>query len=322
MKNIYSNIYSPNKTNLRKAKKIIENNNAIGIPTETVYGLAGDAYSNKSVKKIFILKKRPKYNPLIIHYKDLKFLIKDVIINDSFLKLYKVLCPGPITFILKKKPNSKISSLATAKKNTVAIRFPKHKVARKLLSLLKTPLAAPSANISSKLSPTSSSDVFDEFKNKIKFILDGGNSKIGLESTIVDLTKNPKILRPGSITANKISKILKKKIKIKKNVKKIRSPGQLKFHYSPGIPVKINTKKAGKNDAVIGLGNRFIVKRNHFNLSKNGNLNEAANNLYKTLRKIKNKGFKSIIVNKIPNIGIGIAINDRLKKASNKWQLK
>ena len=318
MKNIYSNIYSPNKTNLRKAKKIIENNNAIGIPTETVYGLAGDAYSNKSVKKIFILKKRPKYNPLIIHYKDLKFLIKDVIINDSFLKLYKVLCPGPITFILKKKPNSKISSLATAKKNTVAIRFPKHKVARKLLSLLKTPLAAPSANISSKLSPTSSSDVFDEFKNKIKFILDGGNSKIGLESTIVDLTKNPKILRPGSITANKISKILKKKIKIKKNVKKIRSPGQLKFHYSPGIPVKINTKKAGKNDAVIGLGNRFIVKRNHFNLSKNGNLNEAANNLYKTLRKIKNKGFKSIIVNKIPNIGIGIAINDRLKKASNK----
>ncbi len=154
MKNIYSNIYSPNKTNLRKAKKIIENNNAIGIPTETVYGLAGDAYSNKSVKKIFILKKRPKYNPLIIHYKDLKFLIKDVIINDSFLKLYKVLCPGPITFILKKKPNSKISSLATAKKNTVAIRFPKHKVARKLLSLLKTPLAAPSANISSKLSPT------------------------------------------------------------------------------------------------------------------------------------------------------------------------
>ena len=318
MKNIYSNIYSPNKTNLRKAKKIIENNNAIGIPTETVYGLAGDAYSNKSVKKIFILKKRPKYNPLIIHYKDLKFLIKDVIINDSFLKLYKVLCPGPITFILKKKPNSKISSLATAKKNTVAIRFPKHKVARKLLSLLKTPLAAPSANISSKLSPTSSSDVVDEFKNKIKFILDGGNSKIGLESTIVDLTKNPKILRPGSITANKISKILKKKIKIKKNVKKIRSPGQLKFHYSPGIPVKINTKKAGKNDAVIGLGNRFIVKRNHFNLSKNGNLNEAANNLYKTLRKIKNKGFKSIIVNKIPNIGIGIAINDRLKKASNK----
>ena len=318
MKNIYSNIYSPNKTNLRKAKKIIENNNVIGIPTETVYGLAGGAYSNKSVKKIFILKKRPNYNPLIIHYKDLKFLIKDVIINDSFLKLYKVLCPGPITFILKKKPSSKISSLATAKKNTVAIRFPKHKVARKLLSLLKTPLAAPSANISSKLSPTSSSDVVDEFKNKIKFILDGGNSKIGLESTIVDLTKNPKILRPGSITANKISKILKKKIKIKKNAKKIKSPGQLKFHYSPGIPVKINTKRGGKNDAVIGLGNSFIVKRNHFNLSKNGNLNEAANNLYKTLRKIKNKGFKSIIVNKIPNIGIGIAINDRLKKASNK----
>ena len=181
MKNIYLNIYQPNLHNLKRAKKFIENNNIIGLPTETVYGLAGNAYSNKSIKKIFNLKKRPFYNPLIVHFKNLKRLKKDALINDSFLKLYKVFCPGPITFILKKNPKSKISSFATAKKNTVAVRFPKHKIARKLLSLLEAPLAAPSANISSKLSPTSSNDVVDEFKNKIKFILDGGKSNIFLE---------------------------------------------------------------------------------------------------------------------------------------------
>ena len=318
MKNIYLNIYKANKTNLYKAKKNIENNNVIGLPTETVYGLAGNAYSNQSVKKIFTLKKRPAYNPLIIHYKNIKNLKRDAIINSSFIKLYKALCPGPITFILKKKQKSKISYKATAKKNTVAVRFPKHRVARKLLSLLKVPLAAPSANISSRLSPTSSKDVVDEFKNRIKFILDGGRSKIGLESTIVDLTTRPKILRPGFITEKKISNILKKEIKIIIKVGKIKSPGQLKSHYSPGIPVKINSKIFGKNDAVIGFGKKFSAKKNHFNLSKNGNLNEAANNLYRTLRKIKNSGFKSIVVNKLPNVGIGKAINDRLKRASKK----
>ena len=318
MKNIYLNIYKPNLVNLKKAKKNIENNNIIGIPTETVYGLAGNAYSDKSVKKIFILKKRPFYNPLIIHFKNLKKLKKDALINNSFIKLYKAFCPGPLTFILKKNPKSKISYIATAKKNTIAVRFPKHKITRKLLSLLRVPLAAPSANIFSKLSPTSSNDVVDEFKNKIKFILDGGISKIGLESTIIDLTGSPKILRPGFISQESIGKILKKKIKVNRRVKKIKSPGQLKSHYSPGIPIKINTKIAKKNEAVIGLGKRFKIKKNHFNLSKNGNLNEAANNLYKTLRKIKNNGFKSIVINKIPNIGIGIAINDRLKKASKK----
>ena len=187
-----------------------------------------------------------------------------------------------------------------------------------MLSILKFPLAAPSANISSKLSPTSAKDVFDEFGNKIKFILDGGQCKIGLESTIVDLTGKPFILRPGSITVEKIQKILKKKIKIKKNLKRIKSPGQLKLHYSPGMPLKMNRKNAKKHQALIGFGKKFKVGKNHFNLSKKGNLKEAANNLYKTMRKIRKRNFKSIAVVKIPNKGIGYAINDRLKKASTK----
>ena len=318
MKNIYLNIYRPNYINLKKVKKSIENNNVIGLPTETVYGLAGNAYSDKSVKKIFNLKKRPLFNPLIIHFKNLNDLKNDVILNTNFRKLYDAFCPGPITFVLKKKKKSRISKLATAKKKTVAVRIPKHKIARNLLNILKFPLAAPSANISSKLSPTSAKDVFEEFGNKIKFILDGGQCKIGLESTIVDLTGKPSILRPGSVTLKKIQKVLKKKIKIKKNPKKIKAPGQSKLHYSPGIPVKLNRKNVKKNQALIGFGKKFRVGKNYFNLSKKGNLKEAANNLYKTMREVKKKKFKSIAVIKIPNKGIGYAINDRLKKASNK----
>jgi len=207
MKNIYLNIYRPILNNLKKAKKNIENNNVIGMPTETVYGLAGNAYSDKSVKKIFKLKKRPTFNPLIIHYKNINDLKNDVILNNDFKKLYAAFCPGPITFILKKNKKSKISKLATAGKKTIAVRIPKHKVARDLLGILNFPLAAPSANISSKLSPTSAKDVVEEFRNKVKFIIDGGESKIGLESTIIDLTTKPSILRPGSITTQKIKQI-------------------------------------------------------------------------------------------------------------------
>ncbi len=318
MKNIYSNIYKPNLVNLEKAKKYLENNNLAAIPTETVYGLAGNAYSEKAVKKIFKLKKRPSINPLIIHFKNINDLNKDVILNNNFTKLYKAFCPGPITFILKKKRKSKISMQATAGKKTVAVRIPKNKIVRNLLSILKFPLAAPSANISSKLSPTSARDVFDEFGKKIKFILDGGRSNIGLESTIIDLTGKPSILRPGSISAEKIQKILRRKVRIKKNPKKINAPGQLKLHYSPGIPLEMNKRKTKKNQALIVFGKKFKSKKNHFNLSKSGNLKEAANNLYKIMRKIKKKKFKSIAVVKIPDVGIGYAINDRLRKASNK----
>jgi len=318
MKNIYSNIYKPNLINLKKAKKNIENNNVIGMPTETVYGLAGNAYSNKSVTKIFKLKKRPAFNPLIIHFKNLSDLKNNVILNKAFTKLYKAFCPGPITFILKRKTKSKISKIATARKKTVAVRIPKHKVARSLLKILKVPLAAPSANIASKLSPTSAKDVVDEFGNKIKLILDGGQCKIGLESTIIDLTVKPTILRPGSISVEKIQKILKKKVTINNNPKKIKGPGQLKLHYSPGIPVIMNRKYPEKNQAFIGFGKKFKLGKNNFNLSKNGSLKEAANNLYKIMRKIKKKKFKSIAVTQIPNIELGRAINDRLIKASNK----
>ena len=162
------------------------------------------------------------------------------------------------------------------------------------------------------------SDVVDEFGVKIKLVLDGGLCKIGLESTIVDLTNRPSILRLGSITQSMLQKILKQKVILRRNVKKIKSPGQLKFHYSPGIPVFMNKKYPKLKEAFITFGKGFKDNKNYFNLSQKGSLKEAANNLYKTMRKIKKQKYKSIAVCKIPNIGIGQAINDRLNKASYK----
>ena len=173
----------------------------------------------------------------------------------------------------------------------------------------------PSANLSSGISPVNALDVSDEFKKKIKIIINSGNSKIGIESTVVSLVGKPKILRPGIIETKTIKKFLK--IGIIKKSSKIISPGMLKKHYSPGIPVLLNQKRADKYCALITFGKKYENKTNYFNLSKKSDLKEAASNLYKTFRKIKKQGFKKIYVVKIPNVGVGIAINDRLKRAAH-----
>ncbi len=305
-----------NLANIKKARNLLNKRECVAIPTETVYGIAGNAYSDTACKKIFRLKKRPTNNPLIIHYYDLKKLKDDCDLNDDFLKLYKRFCPGPITFILNQKKKSKISKVATNKKNTLAVRFPKHPVARVLLKHLKFPIAAPSANISSRISAVTSSDVKDDFGEKIKYILEGGRSSVGVESTIIDLRKKPKILRLGGLEVGIIQKILKKKISINTNPSKISAPGQLRIHYSPGVPIRLNVKKIKKDEAFLLIKKSKINKTNYYFLSKKGDLKEAAKNLYTILRIIKKDNYKSIAVEKIPNIGIGKTINDRLLRAS------
>ena len=307
-----------NLANIKKSISFLNKDDCVAIPTETVYGLAANAYSSKAVRKIYTLKRRPINNPSIIHYSSLNQLEKDCELNKNFFKLYKKFCPGPITFVLKLKKESRISKIATNNKKTVAIRFPKNKITQKLLKILNYPLAAPSANISTKISPVSASDVREEFGNKIKFILDGGRSKIGLESTIISLVDKPRILRLGGIERTKINKVLNKNIKFEKKSKKITTPGQSKLHYSPGIPIKLNTTKPKPDEAFILVKKRKKSYMNYYYLSKNKNLKQAAKNLYRILRIIKNKNYKSIVVEKIPNIGFGEAINDRLKRASAK----
>ena len=305
-----------NLANIKKAQKLLNNSECVAIPTETVYGIAANAYSDKACKKIYKLKKRPKNNPLIVHYLNHQILKKDCIFNNNFLKLYKILCPGPITFILDLKKNSKISKIVTNKKSTLAVRFPKHPITRNLLKRLNFPLAAPSANLSSKVSSVSSVDVREDFGKKLRYILEGGKSSIGLESTIVDVRNKPKILRLGGLEVSLIEKILNKKIFINNNPSKVSSPGQFKLHYSPGIPIRLNIKKIYKNEAYLAIKKIKQSKPNFYFLSKNGNLKEAAKNLYSTLRKIKKAKYKSIAVSKIPNQGLGKTINDRLKRAS------
>ena len=305
-----------NQSNIKKAKKYLNKNHCIGVPTETVYGLAANAYKNSAVKKIFNLKKRPKNNPLIVHYYDLASLKKDCLINDNFTKLYKKFSPGPITYILQLRKDSMISKYVTNNKKSLAVRFPKHSLFKNLLKHLDYPLAAPSANIATKVSAVKAKDVKEEFGNKIKYILDGGTCTIGIESTIINLTGRPSILRLGSLDILKIQKTLGFKINISTNPKKKIAPGQSHLHYSPGIPLRMNVTKPKNDEAFILIKKRINKSNNFYYLSTKGNLREVAKNLYSCLRKIKNKGYKSIAVEKIPNKRVGRAINDRLNRAS------
>ena len=304
------------QSNIKKAKKYLDKNHCIAVPTETVYGLAGNAYSDLSVKKIFGLKKRPMNNPLIVHYSNIKRLEEDCFINNNFIKLYNKFSPGPITFILRLRKNSKISKLVTNKQKSLAVRFPKHPLFRKLLKSIDYPLAAPSANISTRLSSVKASEVIEEFGSKIKYVLNGGKCQIGVESTIINLLNKPTLLRFGGLDISKIEKILKKKVSIKTNSKKKIAPGQFPLHYSPGIPLRTNVRKPNANEAFVLIKKRKINLKNYYYLSKKKNLKQAAKNLYTLLRKIKKDGYKMIAVEKIPNIGIGKTINDRLERAS------
>ena len=311
----YSNICKPNKKNLAKASKLIKLGKVIAIPTETVYGLAGNAYRNDAIKKIYSLKKRPKNNPLIVHFSSLLAMEKDVEINDPLIRLVKQFSPGPLTYILSLKPGSKISKLVLNKNNEIACRIPNNKTFLAVLKQSGVPIAAPSANLSNLVSTTTAIDVQKEFGDKLPCILDSNKITIGLESTVVSLGSPITILRPGAITKEMISKFLKKKVLETRHKGDVIAPGQFKKHYSPGIPVYLNQTKAKAHGALLVLGKHKIAD-NIFFLSKRSSLQEAARNLYILLRKAKELGYRSVSITTIPNIGIGKAINDRLRRAS------
>ena len=241
---------------------------------------------------------------------------QEVVINEQLIKLAKRFSPGPLTYILPIKKESKISKLVLNKKHQIACRIPNNKTFLAVLKQSRVPIAAPSANLSNKLSTTRSVDVEKEFGKKLSYILDSKKTSIGLESTVLLLGASLKILRPGAITKEMIFKVLREKIHEVKNQGDIISPGQFKKHYSPGIPVYLNQKKPKPNGALLVFGKQKI-KKNIFFLSKRSSLKEAASNLYVLLRKIKELGYKSISITNIPNTGIGKAINDRIRRASS-----
>lgn len=307
--------------------ELLKNEDVIAIPTETVYGLAGNIFSTKAIEKIYQIKNRPSYNPLIVHTNSIEKIYNFVEdIPDNCIKLLEKFSPGPLTVILKKKET--INDIITAGNNSVAIRIPNHELTLELLSKIDFPLAAPSANPFSYVSPTNPNHVDKHLGNKIKYILDGGECKIGIESTIISFTeKIPKILRFGKVIKEDIENIIGQVNIFDGNIEKPNSPGQLKIHYSPTKKVilgnidELINKFDINNIGILSFYRSFenIPKERQFILSKDKNLDEASHNLFNYLRLLDNiSNIDIIIAEELPNIGIGVAINDRLKRASNK----
>lgn len=288
------------------AVKELLSGNVVGLPTETVYGLGADALNDKAVLKIYETKERPAFNPVIVHVYDIESMGKySVNIPDEAYKLAEKFSPGPVTFVLRKRNN--IPDIVTAGNDTIGLRIPSHPVFREVLRETDLPIAAPSANRAGRISPTSAEDVMSELKDRINFILDGGKCRIGIESTIISFTgEYPEILRHGFVTKEDIENVIGKTKEYHSG--KIISPGQLKSHYAPSTPLiceddllkeDVSDKKTGKLD-----------------LSKYSDYKEIALNLFSDLRKMDEQNFDLIVWKKLKDEGLGIAINDRLSRAS------
>jgi L-threonylcarbamoyladenylate synthase len=314
-------------TTINKAKEALLKEEIIGIPTETVYGLAGNAYSEIALKKIFALKKRPFYNPLIVHIKSVEYLntiARDI--PDIALKLAKEFWPGPLTLVLKKQ--SHISDLVTAGKETVAIRVPNHPVALALLEQLDFPLAAPSANPFGSISPTTAVHVLDYFEDELAFILEGGTCERGVESTIIGFEdNNPILYRYGSISVEEIEQVVGKLQIAVNNDSKPNSPGMLSRHYAPKTDTYLTSNVSellqsfqGKKIGLLLYKNQILNQENTIQevLSETGDLKEAATKLYAALHRLDKNNLDIIIAEKFPNEGLGKTLNDRLQRAIKK----
>ena len=309
-------IFNTSTHDLSKASELIKSGGTLAFPTETVYGLGADATNKLAVAKIFQAKGRPSFNPLIIHCFSIEQIQTFAMWSAEAQTVADKFWPGPLTMVLPLSPNSQISSLALAGLQTVAIRMPNHSVAQSILKLANTPIAAPSANPSGAVSATKAQHVISRLNGKIEGIISGNSSKIGLESTIISFLPEPSILRFGAIDETDISEILGLDLKKKRKDLKITAPGQLSSHYAPKGSIRLNSKVFKKNEVSLGFGQILC----DLNLSPKGNLTEAAANLFDYLHRLDEMGAEKIAVSPIPEEGIGIAINDRLRRAAApKW---
>lgn len=315
---------------IERAASILKDGGLVAMPTETVYGLAADARNGKAVARIFEAKGRPSFNPLIVHVNSIEEASKIADLSDKERIVAQNFWPGPLTMILKRRADSGLSDLVTAGLETVAVRVPAHETARALIEACGFPIAAPSANISGSLSPTSPAHVAAGLGDKIDLILADGSCKFGLESTVLDCTGNkPLVLRPGGISAEEIARILDEEVSYYLGETDTpKSPGQLLKHYAPDTPVRLNAIDLEEGEALLAFGSiKFMGVKGKGaasdlpdtmirNLSEQGDLYEAASNLFAMLRDLDRAEHKRIAVMAIPERGIGIAINDRLRRAA------
>lgn len=310
---------------IKKAKEILDNDGIIGLPTETVYGLAGNGLNERTLSKIFAIKQRPFNNPLILHLKGKEEIDKVAMnIPDQARSLLDKFSPGPLTFLLEKKES--VPDMVTAGKPTVAIRIPEHPVALELLNMLDYPLAAPSANPFGSISPTTAQHVYDYFGNELPAVLEGGACRKGLESTIVGFEKDTTIVyRLGAISIDQIEAVVGKVRLVNHNENAPEAPGMLSKHYSPETRFLLTfdlldsiKENQSLNIGVLTMNPHFsnpLVKRVEL-LSGNFSLKEAASNLYAALHRLDKCELDLIIAEKFPDHGLGLAINDRLLRAS------
>jgi L-threonylcarbamoyladenylate synthase len=290
----------------------------VAFPTETVYGLGGNALDDHAVAAIYAAKNRPDFNPLIVHVPDLQAAAQFVHVTEAASLLARHFWPGPLTLILPRLTDCKLSLLLSAGLDTVAIRIPRHPVAQALLIECGLPLAGPSANPSGRISPTRAEHVVDGLTGRVDYVLDGGPCQVGVESSVLDLTDaEPRLLRPGAVLTEQIAAILGKDVAIVQEAQDAgarSSPGQLSSHYAPTLPVRLNATHAEPNEILLGFGPAAPATAR--NLSPAGDLTEAAANLFAYLRAADQPGHHGIAVMPIPATGLGIAINDRLRRAA------
>ncbi|MDU9005667.1 L-threonylcarbamoyladenylate synthase [Sedimentitalea todarodis] len=297
---------------LARAADLLAQGEPVAFPTETVYGLGGDARSGPAVARVYAAKGRPAFNPLIAHVPDIETARRLVRWSHMADRLAQAFWPGPLTLVLPLRDGHGIASLVTAGLDTLAVRVPAHPTAQALLHAFGGPLAAPSANPSGRISPTAAAHVLAGLNGRIGAVIDDGACAVGLESTIVGLANDtPRLLRPGGLPAEPIEAALGRELLRHAASDDLTAPGQLLSHYAPKHAVRLNADTSCPGEAFLGFGDVAC----DLNLSQNGDLTEAAANLFDCLH-LLDRGERPIAVAPIPDHGLGVAINDRLRRAA------
>jgi L-threonylcarbamoyladenylate synthase len=320
-------ILKPNNENIKKAVDAIQKGEIVAFPTETVYGLGGDATNPIAVSKIFEAKERPSFNPLIAHIADYNQLNEIAKVQNPLVeKLVYKFWPGPLTVVLPKKKI--IPDIVTAGHETVAVRMPANELALKLIRESRKPIAAPSANAFGFLSPTRAEHVEKQLGERVKIILDGGKCEVGVESTIVEFMEDRiKVLRPGGLAIEQIEDIVGEVEFIKQPTEEPNAPGMLLHHYAPKVKIQFIDEAVKDTIEYSKTGVLAFSETNNFEqykickvLSTMGDMHEAAANLFKNLHLLENENVNLILVERVPETGLGIAIMDRLNKAVNRYR--
>ena len=301
---------------IARAASLLRQGELVAFGTETVYGLGADATNSRAVAGIFAAKDRPRFNPLICHYPSAEAAFRDVVANEPGRRLADAFWPGPLTLVLPRATACPVSDIASAGLDTVAVRVPAHDVTLALLRETGRPIAAPSANRSGRISPTTVQDVLAELSGRIAGVLDNGPCQVGVESTVLDLSgEQAVLLRPGGATMEAIETVIGT-VSHHHGSGVLRSPGMMRSHYAPNLPVRLDAEDVTRDEALLAFGPPLPGAGLVFNLSETGNLTEAAARLFAGLRALDAKGVRRIAVMPIPDVGLGQAINDRLRRAA------